>query len=146
MSSGYASIIARRLLNLIDESDTCEFPSITNVAAQLNVSRATAAKAARILRNEGILSRGNGRRYVIIKAKNISGKKPALRAAGQAAVRIREYTGTAEARERVMLPVMGLMKKLGYSRRTVCDALRMLVKEGAVEKYGRYYAISREKE
>ena len=100
MSSGYAGIIARRLLNLIDESDTCQFPSIAKVAAQLNVSRATAAKAARILSDEGILSGGNGRRYVIIKAKNISGKKPALRAVEQAAVRIREYTGTAQARAR----------------------------------------------
>jgi len=45
-----------------------------------------------------------------------------------------------------MIPVMELVKKLGYSHRTVCDALRMLVKEGAVERYGRYYAIAREAE
>jgi DNA-binding GntR family transcriptional regulator len=69
-----------------------------------------------------------------------------LRADEQAAIKIREYIQTPEAREWIMIPVMELVKKLGYSHRTVCDALRMLVKEGAVERYGRYYAIAREAE
>ena len=83
---------------------------------------------------------------MIIKAKNISGKKPVLRPEEQAVIKIREYIGTAEAREQIGIPVMALAKKLGYSHRTVCDALRQLVNEGAVEKYGRYYAVAREKE
>ena len=146
MNSGYARIIARRLIKIIDESDTCAFPSFAQVAGQLNVSRAAAAKAAQILKNEGILSGGQGRRYLILKAKNIFAKKPVLRADEQAAVKIREYINTPQAREQIRIPVMELIKKLGYSHRTVCDALRLLVKEGAVEKYGRFYAIAREKE
>ena len=146
MNSGYARIIARRLIKMIDESDSCEFPTFAQVAGKLNVSRAAAAKAAQILKNEGILSGGQGRRYFIIKAKNISAKKPVLRAEEQAAIRIREYINTPQAREQIRIPVMDLVKKAGYSHRTVCDALRMLVKEGVVEKYGRYYAIAPEKE
>jgi DNA-binding GntR family transcriptional regulator len=119
---------------------------VVYVSAQLKVSRATAAKAALILKNEGILSGGQGRKYVIIRAKNISDKKPALSAVGQVAVKLREYIKTAQARVRIMLPVMELTKTPGFSHRTVCDTLRMLVKEGVVEKYGKFYAIAQEQE
>ena len=53
---------------------------------------------------------------------------------------------SVEARERIGLLVMQLAKKVGYSHRTVYNALHLLVEEGVVEKYGKYYAIAREKE
>ena len=147
MGNGYAGIIARRLRKMIDESDTCAFPPFAQVAGQLHISPVTVAKAARILINEGILSGGGqGRRCTVIQAKNISSKKPVLRADEQAAIKIREYIGSAEAREQIRLPVMYLVKKTGYSHRSVYDALRLLVKEGVVEKYGKYYAVAQEKE
>ena len=146
MSNGYAGIVARRIIKMIDESDTCEFPPIFRLAERLKVSRATAAKAARILRDEGVLSKGSGRGNTIVKAKNISAKKQVVRPDHLAAIKIREYIKTAEARERIIIPVMELTKNLGYPHRTVCNALRMLVKEGLLEKYGKYYAIAREQE
>ena len=146
MSGSYAPIIARRLCKMIDESDTCEFPSCPALARQLNVSYATVQKAVRILKNEGILSGGKGRHLSIIKAGNIADKKPALSAAGKAVVAIREYMATPEVQEQIRIPVMALVQKLGYSRQAVTAALRQLVKEGAVKKHGRYYAIAPERE
>jgi DNA-binding GntR family transcriptional regulator len=146
MNNNYAYILSRRLLKMIDESDTCEFPPFGEIAEKLNVCRATVSKAAHILKNEGILSGGKGQQFTIIRAKNIADKKPALSAVGKAAVKIREYINTPEAREQIRIPVMDLVKKLGYSHRTVCDALRLLVKERVVERYGRYYAIAQEQE
>jgi DNA-binding GntR family transcriptional regulator len=131
---------------MIDESDTCEFPPFGDVAEKLNVCRATVSKAANILKNEGILSGGKGQQFTIIKAQNIADKKPALSAVEKAVVGILEYISTPEAQEQIRLPVMELVKKLGYSHRTVCDALRLLVKERVVDKYGKYYAIAQAQE
>ncbi|HEX3019368.1 MAG TPA: hypothetical protein VHP36_03660, partial [Chitinispirillaceae bacterium] len=60
MKNSYAYIISRRLLKMIDESDTCEFPPFGEVAGKLNVCQSTVSKAANILKNEGILSGGKG--------------------------------------------------------------------------------------
>ena len=145
MSNRYASIVARRMRILADESDTCEFPSLAEAAEKLNVGIITASKAAKILEAEGVLARGHGRRYAIVNAENISAKKPAHSAVEQAVVRIREIIGTPQARVQIRIPVMGLVKTLGFSHRTVCDALRRLVEKGEVERCGKYYAIARER-
>ena len=75
-------------------------------------------KAALILKNKGILSGGQGRRFLIIQAKNIADKKPFLRADEKAAIKIKEYIRTPQARKQIRIPVMALVKKLGYSHRT----------------------------
>ena len=146
MSNNYASITAGLLRRIIDESDTCELPSFTDIARQLNVSRTTVAKAAKILKKEGILSGRQGQRFLIIRAKNIADKKPVLRAEEKATAALREYIRTFQGHEPVRIPVMDLVKKVGFSYRTVTNALHGLVKEGVVKKYGRYYMVAQEQE
>jgi DNA-binding transcriptional regulator YhcF (GntR family) len=142
MRGGLTKIAVIELRKIVENSSTCLLPPLAELGRRMNVSFKTISGAAKILKDEGVLSGGMGKRYKIIKAPALAGMAPYKNAAETAGEELMKFVSEAVEKNRVRLPtITACAKALGRSPSTIREALTILRGKGYVDKVGVWWIV-----